>query len=796
MLATFVQRARTQADHPGHSTLVAKSLADLLRPFEEWERPVGPGPNRSGFASLLEHRRPIRFAFGDLKRLFEERHGLERRPEGDGPICRGPQRDPRLARERFGLGAVGRGPMRCQVMGRQRAGKLVVAERLEVARRREVSAAPVAQREGRVGDLADDGLDERVLASLRRSRIDLTVEEVGSDQGAQPLLEDIGFEAAHRGQRRGRERLSEHGRVLDEHPVLGREGVEPRRDQRVEGLRDREVAQLPRRFEPAVVALDEPAVGDQHPDRLDRIQRDALGTRHDRADRRLGQAADEPTQQLAHAFVVERLQVEGEEVAAAGAPAGPVVEQLRAGQRHDEDRDVEAPVEHVVDEVEHARVGPVEVLEEQRDRAVAGDSLEVRPPRGEHPLRAAFGRITDPEQGEEGGFDPAGLVLVGDEALDRGGDLRSRGLLVIGFEQVGPGADHLAEGPEGKPLPVRRGAAFVPEDGVDDAVDVFQELPREAALANAGLPGDRHEPNPAVAGRGVEQVLEEPQLGVAADERGLEAVLAAAATALRNDPYGPPGRYGSGLALEVLLVDRFERNRDAGRPLGGLADQHGAGRRGGLQTGRGVDEVARHHPLTSRAERHGGLAGQDPSPCLEPRTQPMDGVDELERGSDRSLGIVLVGDGRAPQGHDSVADEFLDDPTVALDHLAREIEIARQQLADVLGVAALGHRGEADEVGEEDRDESSLGDAGFIAGGGRRQAGEAGEAGCRFRPVGGCCRTPRRSGRRACFLTRMRDRRRPGESRTRHRIFDPARSPSRRMNRSKTAPSSPREAQE
>ena len=137
-------------------------------------------------------------------------------------------------------------------------------------------AAPITQREGGVGDLADDGLDEGELAAFRRAWIDLAVEQVGPDQGAEPLLKGIGFEPADRGQRGRRERLPEHGRVLDEHAVLGRERVEAGGDQRVEGLGDCEVAQFTRGFEPPVVAFDEPAVGDQHPDRLDRVQRDAL----------------------------------------------------------------------------------------------------------------------------------------------------------------------------------------------------------------------------------------------------------------------------------------------------------------------------------------------------------------------------------------------------------------------------------------------------------------------------------------------------------------------------------------
>ena len=167
MLATVVQRARTEADHPRHGALVAKPLADLLRLFEEWERQVGSGTDRGGFAGLLQHGRAVLFAVGDLDRLLEILHGLERGPEGDGPIGGSTQRDPRLARERLGFGAVGRGPVRRQVVRCQCAGELVVAERFEVARSREVPAAPVAQREGGIGDLADDGLDEGVLAPFR-----------------------------------------------------------------------------------------------------------------------------------------------------------------------------------------------------------------------------------------------------------------------------------------------------------------------------------------------------------------------------------------------------------------------------------------------------------------------------------------------------------------------------------------------------------------------------------------------------------------------------------------------------
>ena len=94
-----------------------------------------------------------------------------------------------------------------------------------------------------------------------------------------------------------------------------------------------------------------------------------------------------------------------------------------------------------------------------------------------------------------------------------------------------------------------------------------------------------------------------------------------------------------------------------------------------------------------------------------------DRSDEIERGADRALGVVLTRDRCTPDGHDGVADELLDRPAVAADHLAGKLEVARQELAGLLGVAALGQRREADEIGEQDRDEAAFRDRGGRAGG-------------------------------------------------------------------------------
>ena len=171
----------------------------------------------------------------------------------------------------------------------------------------------------------------------------------------------------------------------------------------------------------------------------------------------------------------------------------------------------------------------------------------------------------------------------------------------------------------------------------------------------------------------VEQVLEQPQLLVAADERRLERLRPVAAAALGDDAQGAPGGDRRGLALEDLLAGRLEGDRPAGRALRRLADEHASGRRDRLQAARGVDEVAGDHALVRRRRCVTAASPvRTPARALDRRAQAADRVDQLEGGPDGPLGVVLVGGRRAPDGHHRVADELLDRAAVALDDLARQ----------------------------------------------------------------------------------------------------------------------------
>ena len=251
------------------------------------------------------------------------------------------------------------------------------------------------------------------------------------------------------------------------------------------------------------------------------------------------------------------------------------------------------------------------------------------------------------------------------------------------------------------------------------------------------MPGHRHEVGAALVRRRMEEVLDLAQLAIAPDERRLQALGLERAAQAGDDTPRPPERRQPILALERVGAGVLEHDR----PLRGaprrLTDEHLPGLGGGLHPRGRVHEVAGDHPLAGRADRHRRLAGQDPGAGAESLHAELvaergHGGDEVESGSHCPLGVVLGRRRRTPDRHHRIADEFLDRAAVELDQAPARVEVAREELAGVLGVARGGGCREADEVGEQHADEPALGDG-------------------RGRP---CC--PCRRGRRAARRTRRR----------------------------------------
>jgi hypothetical protein len=324
------------------------------------------------------------------ERLDEERHRLVVGPEDGGPLRSPSQGKTRLAGQCVRLGTFGRVRVGRQVVSGEGSGELVRPEAFEEAGRSEVTDLAVAPRQRPVRDLADERLDERVLAALGRSRVGVQHEQLAPDEGPQVPDERRLLEAADRGERRRREALAEHRGVLQEGAVGRLEGVETARDEGSQRLRHGEVGQIAGR---PVDAVDEreSTLREQHADRLDGVERDAVGARDDDFRCRLREPRHEAAQQLAHRLRSERLEAEAHRVAPAGTPVRSPFEQLRAGEGQDVDRHAARPLQQVIDEVEQARVREVEVLEGQHDRGRGGQALEERPPGAEELVGARAG---------------------------------------------------------------------------------------------------------------------------------------------------------------------------------------------------------------------------------------------------------------------------------------------------------------------------------------------------------------------------------------------------------------------
>ena len=451
--------------------------------------------------------------------------------------------------------------------------------------------------------------------------------------------------------------------------------------------------------------LKQAAVGQQHPDGLDRVERDAVGPRDDRRGRRT--AADPGTSPARSSRIATSESGSRSRARKLRRPAP------QSGRRLEQLRRARVMMRSGTFRL-HSRTWsmkssmPGSAHWRSSNTSVTTWSAASRSKN----VRQALKRPSAP---------PVGACR---RRAGRGGPARSNGarrrrgrtwrasrrpapgrLVIVGLDQAGPTADHLAERPERDALAVGRRTALVPPDRLDDTVDVLQEFPGQAALADAGLPVIDTSRTRA-RGRRVEEILEQPELGIATDERRLESVAPAEAASLGDDAQRDPGA-GTGAALPLRGCS----------PAGSKAIA--------LDAARWVASPTRTVPGAAADCRREAVLTRSPATMpwpIAPRVTAASPVRTPARawssgssvrtastsssaGPDASLGIVLVGDRCAPDGHHRVADELLDRAAVPLDDIAGDVEVLAQQLADRLGVAALGQCREADQVGEQDGDD-------------------------------------------------------------------------------------------
>jgi hypothetical protein len=184
----------------------------------------------------------------------------------------------------------------------------------------------------------------------------------------------------------------------------------------------------------------------------------------------------------------------------------------------------------------------------------------------------------------------------------------------------------------------------------------------------------------------------------------------------RACPERAPDRERLRLALHLDRLQRLVVEDPVRRLVSLRRDRNAVHGRRPLQAGGGIDDVAGDDPLPlfrAGAQGDDRLARVDPNADLQRErrvffVQLCDRLEDAEAGADGALGVVLVRDGRAKDGHDCVSDELLHGPAVALDLPSQAGVVRADAGANVLGVCRLGSCGEADDVAEEHGDDLAL----------------------------------------------------------------------------------------
>jgi hypothetical protein len=87
----------------------------------------------------------------------------------------------------------------------------------------------------------------------------------------------------------------------------------------------------------------------------------------------------------------------------------------------------------------------------------------------------------------------------------------------------------------------------------------------------------------------------------------------------------------------------------------------------------------------------------------------LHGLHHVQRGAKGEFGIIFVRNGRAENGHDAIANKFVDMAFVASDNLGQVAHAAVHETGDYFRIQLFAHGGEAADVGEQHRDIAALG---------------------------------------------------------------------------------------
>ena len=346
----------------------------------------------------------------------------------------------------------------------------------------------------------------------------------------------------------------------------------------------------------------------------------------------------------------------------------------------------------MLDQVEERRLAPVDVVEDDDERFLAGERLEQPPDRPEA-LLGAPGRPLPPGEGGDVLRDQAGLRSF-DQPLHSRADVA----LPDGLR------DDLRHRPKCDPFAVGQAAANEETRTVADRVHGLGDEPR---LAHACRTEDREQVAATLLHGATEGVLEqEPLTAAAYHRRGHPPRRRSPA-----DGEQPVRDDALDLPLQCQRLQRLCLDRPARQPVSALAEEDLAGLGLHLEPLGDDDRLARNERLGACGVAGHDLAARDADPDLEPHAvgtvellvKHGQAIAHVGGRAERPQCVVLVHDRSAEHGHDRVADELLHRAAVMLERHAHLVEVAGEHAPHQLRVARLAEARRARDVAEDDR---------------------------------------------------------------------------------------------
>ncbi len=247
------------------------------------------------------------------------------------------------------------------------------------------------------------------------------------------------------GERTDRERSPDHGRALEEPALDAHEMIEPSRQKSRDRRRDREVSRSPVGERAPVRAGLVRDIGDELLDE----QGVALGgSEHSGAQRAGRQLRRELVQQRRRVGIGQGVEA-GQEQVRPSKPARMGLFELRAGDGDEEHR-ASPEIEDVLEEFQQRRLGPLDVVDEQDERALNRQCLE-EPPHGPGDLLAGRRIVGEADCRGNPATNDVALVQPSDSRPESGHG-RVPGLVRLDAER---GQNEIPDGPVRDPVTVR-----------------------------------------------------------------------------------------------------------------------------------------------------------------------------------------------------------------------------------------------------------------------------------------------------------------------------------------------------